>query len=190
MINFTEKQAFAAAEACFFRASRRLFFAASPSHAHTALRARSLFSADAISLPRRKEMAKEKTPKRSPWEPPGIAALQRATREITYAFLVLSLKFSHHERQAGKAKGFCQDKPILGVRSCAQDGGGLRKQKPRRLSKSRRAAGFQGALSPLVPFLSPFLCGTTKKWHLRRYSAARSSTESRWAVCAWKGEAV
>ena len=26
---------------------------------------------NAISLPRRKEMAKEKTPRRSPWEPPG-----------------------------------------------------------------------------------------------------------------------
>ena len=28
-------------------------------------------------------------------------------------------------------------------------------------------AGFEGA-KPLVPFLSPFLCGTTKKWHSAR----------------------
>jgi len=35
---------------------------------------------------------------------PSFAALQRATREITYAFLVLCLKFSQHERQAEKAK--------------------------------------------------------------------------------------
>ena len=172
MINFTEKQAFAAAEACFFRASRRLFFAASPSHAHTALRARSLFSADAISLPRRKEMAKEKTPKRSPWEPPGIAALQRATREITYAFLVLCLKFSHHERQAGKAKGFCQDKPILGVRSCAQDGGGLQRQKPRRRSKSRRAAGCQG-VSPWLTFFRHFFA-TRQRNGIKAIRSARA----------------
>ena len=40
---------------------------------HTARLRRALICTgmDAISLPRRKEMAKEKTPGRSPWEPPA-----------------------------------------------------------------------------------------------------------------------
>jgi len=39
-------------------------------------------------------------------------------------------------------------------------------------------------------FLSPFLCDEAKKWHPCRYSAARSSTKSRWAVRASKEEVV
>ena len=34
-----------------------------------------------------------------------------------------------------------------------------------------------------VPFLSPFLCGTTKKWHPSRHSAARSSMRVRRSSC-------
>ncbi len=45
------------------------------------------------------------------------------------------------------------------------------------------APGFQRVLDPLVSFLSPFLCGTTKKWH-------KTGTAQREAVCASVEEVV
>jgi hypothetical protein len=47
-------------------------------------------------------------PRRSPWEPPGFAALQRGQRRKTYIPFVHRSPHSQHERQALKAKIFME----------------------------------------------------------------------------------
>jgi hypothetical protein len=54
----------------------------------------------------RQRTNQENAPRRSPWEPPGIATLQGGTREITYMFLMLCLTSCHHARQVLEAKAF------------------------------------------------------------------------------------
>ena len=53
----------------------------------------------------RQEVAKKRA-QAFPLGTPGIAALQRKRREVTYTLPVLCLNFSQHERQAGKARAF------------------------------------------------------------------------------------
>jgi len=96
--------------------------------------------------------------KRNPGVPPGnplaLPSAKRNKRDHISAFSAV-LQILPTRAAGEEGKNFCQDKLILGVRSCAQDGGGLQRQKSRRLSKSRRVVGSQGALGPLVPFLAP-----------------------------------
>jgi hypothetical protein len=77
------------------------FYAASSFDDHTARLRRALICTgmDAISLPRRKEMAKEKTPGRSLRGLPGIAALHSTSRKIKYIFSMPCSKSCHHARQ-------------------------------------------------------------------------------------------
>jgi hypothetical protein len=59
---------------------------------------------DVLSLSLNKERTKENQRRRSPWEPPGIAALQSEKQEVTQSLLMRCLNLSQHERQARKAK--------------------------------------------------------------------------------------
>jgi hypothetical protein len=56
-------------------------------------------------LAARQEVSKKRA-QASPLGTPGIAALQRERREITYAFLMLCLTFCHHARQILRARAF------------------------------------------------------------------------------------
>ena len=80
-------------------------------------------------------------------------------------------------RAAGKgSKNFHQGIPILGVRSCAQDGGGLQRQQPRRLSKKPSGSGVPRGV-PLVSFLAT-------SWGMPR----SSRLAQRGALCRAQGQ--
>jgi len=83
------------------------------------------------------------------WKPPLCRSTKRKTRDHIKAFGAVP-QFLPVRAAGTGSKNFGQTAPILGVRSCAQDGGGLQRQKPRRLLKSRRAVGSQG-VSPWFP---------------------------------------
>ena len=107
---------------------------------------------DVLSLSLNKERTKENQPRRSPWEPPGIAALQREEREITYKPLVLCLAFSHHERQAGKARAFAKTNPSWARAYAPKMEEACEGKKTTALKKPSGGGVPRGV--PLVPFLA------------------------------------
>jgi len=69
------------------------------------------------------------------------------------------------------AKTVANSKPICGVRYMLRRWRNFAKQKARRRLFSRRMPGGPGG-NVRVPFLSPFLCGTTKKGHQMQATSA------------------
>ena len=113
-----------------------------------------------LSLSLNKERTKENQPRRSPWEPPGIAALQREGREITYKPLVLCLAFSHHERQAGKARVLTKTNPSWVCAHAPKMEEACESKSPGGSQKAVGGRGHRGC--PLGSLLGYFL-GNAKK---------------------------
>ena len=134
---------------------------------------------DAISLSFHKGVAKEKEPKAAMFAPVRSTmfafseqanlhfrlaergrlwklllcrSAKRKTRDYINAFSTVP-QVLPPRAAGGKSKGFCQGKPILGVRSCAQDGGGLPRQKAPAALKKPPGSGVPRGV-PLVPFLA------------------------------------
>ena len=100
----------------------------------------------------------------------GVARTPLSQRTIvTASFPVID----ESSNRTGKQK-LLPCEPILGVRLCAQDGGGLLNEKPRRRWTAVGMEGGPGG-NGRADFLWSFLCSATKKGHKYRTAHARSS---------------
>ena len=118
---------------------------------HTVLRTRSVEVSVMPLLAARQEVAKKRA-KAFPLGFPLALPLYKAHQEIDITIFYVVLQILPPRAAGGDRKSFLLTEPILGVRLCAQDGESLQKQKPRRLSKSRRDIGVPRG-SPWSVFL-------------------------------------
>ncbi|MBE6620228.1 MAG: hypothetical protein E7625_02535 [Ruminococcaceae bacterium] len=119
---------------------------------HCASHAFAVPAFDVTSFSFKKEVTKKVNQNVPSWNSLSVP-LYKDDQEIDIKIFCIVLQVLLPRAAGGESMGFCQGKPILGVRSCAQDGGGLTRQKaPAALEKPSGGGVPRGI--PLVPFLA------------------------------------
>ena len=104
----------------------------------------------------------------------------------TFAFVFRDL-FHQNFKQERESKSFCHANPSAWWDICHADGGALQNFTfPPFFFQNGGRRSFQRR-QPLVSFLSPFLCETTKKGHFC-FHRARAARRSRGGLCEAQGE--